>query len=81
MNASPEQARAALFGLHGRAPDEIMRDLRALAGSLVRELAAWDDETPNAPALVTLETTFEGGRKLTAQLRLALRATRPQDAA
>jgi hypothetical protein len=81
MNASPAQTRAALHALYGRGPDEIMRDLRALAGSLVRELDAWNDATPNAPALVTLETTSEGCRRLLTELRLALRASRPQDAA
>jgi hypothetical protein len=74
MNASATEVRtAAARALYGRAPDEIVQDLRALAGGLVRELDSWRDESPNAPAIVTLETTLEGGRNLVRQLRIALR--------
>jgi hypothetical protein len=75
MNATAEQTRDALRALYGRAPDEIVRDLRALAGVLVRELDSWNEtSTPTAPAIVTIETTLEGGRNLVRQLRIALRA-------
>lgn len=75
MNASADQTRDAMRALYGRAPDEIVRDLRALAGFLVRELDSWDDtSTPTVPAIVTVETSLEGGRNLVRQLRIALRA-------
>jgi hypothetical protein len=74
MIASAAEVRiAAARTLYGRAPDEIMQDLRALAGGLVRELDSWRDQSPNAPAIVTLETTLEGGRNLVRQLRISLR--------
>jgi hypothetical protein len=81
MNASPDQTRAALRALYGRGPDEIVADLRAVAGVLTRELGTWRDGPPNAAAMTSAETSVEGCRRLLTELRLALRATRPQDAA
>jgi hypothetical protein len=75
MNATAAEVRtAAARALYGRTPEEIMRDIRALTAMLVVELDAWDEAVPIAPALTTLETTFEGGRALMRQLRLALQA-------
>jgi hypothetical protein len=75
VNASATEVRAAAArALYGRGPDEILRDLRALAGVLVRELDLWNSDTPAAPAIVSLETTLEGGRNLVRQLRIALQA-------
>jgi hypothetical protein len=77
MNASPAAVRdAAARSLHARGADDIIGDLRALAGVLVRELDVWTADTPSAPALVTLEVTLEGGRNLVRQLRIALQASR-----
>jgi hypothetical protein len=75
------QTYDALRALYGRSPPEIVADLCAVAHVLTRELDTWHEGPPNAAAMTSAETSLEGCRRLLTELRLALRAARPQDAA
>jgi hypothetical protein len=69
MNATAAQTRDAVHALYGRPQAEIVGDLRAVTRVLARELEFWGDAPPSAAALVTVETTAEGIRRLLVQLR------------
>lgn len=71
MNASASDTYNAMRALYGRSSAEIVADLRGVARIVARELDGWIDAAPNAAALVTLETSIEGLKNLTRQLRLA----------
>jgi hypothetical protein len=73
MNATALQTRDALHALHGRAPRDIIDDLRAVSTVLNRELGQLD-EIPLPGALTTVETSAEGIRRLLTQLRISLSA-------